>query len=303
MNPKLSSGALIALSSAVLFVIVSLSILAKAGVTGEAAKSVAIVGKTAITEKEIFYKVQIEKAYGNEGVTAAAALISLINDALEHEVAGIHDVSISRGEIESFKKYVDESTKAPEILQEVKSIFADDLASYEQIYLSPKIMNRKLRSFYSTNRVIHKKEIGLIEKAYGLVISGKGFQDAAEQCGLKSIVFDISEKEEDMQAESVKFLPHNSIHGKDPLLPILETLNTGEVYKNIIEDDFAYRIIRLITRRDKNFSVEAITVNKRPFDEWIREESAGIKIEIRDSDLKDKIKSKYPDIWWVKGIL
>lgn len=263
---------------------------------GAAEATSAFVGKTAIAEKDIIYKVQIEKAYGNEGATREVALISLINDSIEHEIAARCNVNITREELDSFKRYVNENTKAPEMLQKVKGIFGDDLASYEQIYLSPKIMNRKLRHFYSIDPTIHKKERALIEMAYGLVISGKGFQQAAEECGLKSSIFDVTDKWENIQPESLRKFSRNSIPGKDPLIPILATLNTGEVYKKIIEDDFVYRIIRLIKRTDQTFSVEAIAADKRPFDEWLRDESAKIGVEIVDSDLRDKIKTKYPNL-------
>jgi hypothetical protein len=40
--------------------------LAEAAITGKVARDVALVGKTVLTGKDIFCKVCIEKAYGNE---------------------------------------------------------------------------------------------------------------------------------------------------------------------------------------------------------------------------------------------
>ena len=135
----------------ILFVVIFLLLLTELGWTGttEAGKRVAFVGKTAITEKEVSYKVRIEKAYGNKGATAEASLISLVNDAIEYEVAAFYGVTITRQEIDSFKRYVDEHTKALEILEKVKLVFGDDSSSYDRIYLAPKIMNWKLRDFHS----------------------------------------------------------------------------------------------------------------------------------------------------------
>ncbi len=48
-------------------------------------------------------------------------LISLVNDAIEHETAAIHGATITREGIDSFKQHVNEQTKAPEILQVVIS--------------------------------------------------------------------------------------------------------------------------------------------------------------------------------------
>jgi hypothetical protein len=288
-----------------LFILVSLTLLTEANRAWatEAGERVAVVGKKAITEKEISCRVQIEKAYGNEGATEEAALISVINDAIEHEIATIYGVTITRDEIGSFKRYVDENTKAPEILEKVKLAFGDDQASYERIYLAPKIMNWKLRSFYSRNPEFHRRARLLIEKAYGLVSSGKRFQDAANECGLKSSTFDIGGQGEAVAKELKGYLAQNNNSAKDPLVPILERLSPDEIYRNIVEDDSAYRIIRLSGRSGNTFAVEEITARKQPFDEWQKDEAAKLKIEIVDLDLKNKIKSRYPDIWWIKQSL
>jgi hypothetical protein len=268
------------------------------GIEGQ--KIVAMVGTTSITVKQISYKIGIEQAYGNEEITPEAALISLINDGIELETAAMYKVVVSEDEINSFKRYVDENTKAPEILQKVKLVFSDDQPSYEQIYLAPKIINQKLRDFYSKNEEIHEKEKTLIEKAHSLVFSGKTFQEAAEACGLKSIMFDLKEKENSVPSGLQKYADEDDRPLKNPLVSILETLSAGEVYKNIIEDDYSYRVIRLLGKTDHKYSVEAITVNKKFFDEWFQEQAAKIKIEVTDTELKTSLKTKYPDIWWVK---
>ena len=107
----------------------------------EGQKIVAMVGRTAITTKHISYKIGIEQAYGKEGITPEAALISLINDTIEIEMALMQSVVVTEDEMSSFRKYVDENTKAPELLQKVKLVFGDDQPSYERIYLAPKIIN------------------------------------------------------------------------------------------------------------------------------------------------------------------
>jgi hypothetical protein len=288
MNWKSSiTGLMIRIFSALLVLITVF--FAQTAWPGEINKKVAFVGKTTITEKDISYKVQIEKTYGNEGATREVALISLVNDAIEYETAKIYGVSITQEELNFFKRYVNEQTKAPEILHKVKLLFGDDLSSYERIYLAPKIMNSKLHDFYSRSPEIHKKERSLIERAYSLVVAGRGFEEAAQECGMEFSTFKIEAK--------------GTFFQLDPLIPILETLFPGDIYRNIVEDDYKYRIIRLIERSSETYSVEGIAVNKQPIDEWFREEAAKIEIEIIDADLKENIKTKYPGIWWVKKLL
>jgi len=286
--------------SIALFILNSLTLSAQTSRAGKDERKVALVGKTAIKERDVSYKVQIEKAYGNERATREAALVSLINDAIEHEIAAIHGVTITREDLDSFKRHVNEQTKAPEILQKVKVIFGDDTDSYERIYLAPKIMNRKLHEFYSRSPEIHKKERDLIERAHGLVTAGKGFNEASQECGIKFSTFNLEEKEALLPPELRTYFPQSNTPMTDPLIPILDTLFPGEIYRNVIEDDYRYRIVKLIERNGETYSVEVIWVKKRPFDEWFRQEAANVRITIVDPDLRNTIKTKYPGLWWVQ---
>jgi hypothetical protein len=263
-------------------------------------RTVATVSKTAITLRDISHRIKTEEAYGNDGATAAVALVSLVNDAIEREVALRHGVAITQEEIISYRNYVDENTKAPEILRKVKSAFREDELSYEQIYLAPKILNRKLRYFYIRNLELHMSERTLIEKAYSLVASGKTFQETAEKSGLKYSSFDIGDKEITIPSELQPYIPQDEKGPQDPLVAILEALSIGDIYKNIVEDDYSYRIVRLKGRDGDKYSVEAIAVKKLPFDEWFKTHAAKILIKILDKELHREIASKYPNVWWVK---
>jgi hypothetical protein len=83
------------------------------------------------------------------------------------------------------------------------------------------------------------------------------------------------------------------------LVAILEPLALGALYDHIVENDQDFRVVRLISRDGKKYSVEAIIVPKRPFDDWFREEADKLKIEVLDKDLKKTIKKNYPELWWV----
>jgi len=43
----------------------------------------------------------------------AGALISILNDGIEHEIASLNGVVATRKEIEAFRKYSDEHRKSP----------------------------------------------------------------------------------------------------------------------------------------------------------------------------------------------
>jgi len=302
MNWTSSLAALHTRLCGALVIVAALTFPALGAGPGKAGDRVALVGKTAIIEQDISYKIQIEKAYRNEGATREAAFVSLVNDAIEHEIAAIHDVAITREEMDSFKRHVDDHTKAPEILQKVKALFADDLISYERLYLAPKIINRKLRYFCARSSEIHENQRSLIEKAYGLVVSGKSFQEAAEQCGLKYASFDTEGKGTELGADIQRIVGKENMVEHSPLISVLETLTAGEIYGKIVEDECSYRVIRLVRRNGGTYTAEAVTVNKRPFDEWLRQEASKIRIGILEQTLRDNVQVEYHHLWWAKTL-
>ena len=265
-----------------------------------APNTVAVVGQTAIAVRDISYRLKTEQAYENSGATEEVALISLINDAVEHEVASLNGVVVTLEEIEALRKYSDDNTKAPEILQKVKMAFGEDSASYQRLFLAPRIINRKLHQFYSRSPEIHQSERESIEKAYSLVSSGKPFLEAAKETGLQFKTFEAGNQDASFTPGELKtHAPEGATPPTDPLIPLLEKLSPGEISRSIVEDDYTYKIIRFKEKKDKNYQVEAITVYKRPFDEWFIKEAEKIKIKIIDPDLRRSLEEKYPNLWWL----
>jgi hypothetical protein len=259
-------------------------------------------GSLQIYRTDAAYKVGIEKAYGNERVTEVIALVSLINDALEHEAAGMHGVTIKRDEVAAFKRHVDKTSRAPQILAKVKAVFGRDTDSYERLYLGPKIINRKLRYWYSRNAEIHKYQRALIEKAYYLAQSGMSMEAAASECGLELSTIDYGKAKGDMPAILKQYSSASEQLAADPMMKILATMSQGQIYYNIAEDDHGYKVIKLIEKNGQQYKVEAIVVRKHPFGKWFRVQAEKIKVEILDAEMKKTIEENYPNLWWVKEV-
>jgi hypothetical protein len=261
---------------------------------------VAKVGNTAITGSDVKYRVETERAYGNGSMTYAAALVSLVNDSLELEAAKMRNVEPTAEELNAYGRYVDENTKAPEILNRVKEVFGADCESYERLYLEPKVVNMKLNRFYTIDVGVHAKERALIEKAYSLVAGGKTLPDAARKCGLKAEKFYFEDKYVTLGPELQRYLSKGGKKTSETLVALLEKMKPGEVFPNILEDDYAYRVVRLVKAEADKYLVEAITVEKRGYDELLTQDVSGIKVEISDPALLGSVRSAYPDLWWLK---
>jgi hypothetical protein len=199
-------------------------------------------------------------------------------------------------------KHVDETTKAPKILAKVKKIFENNQSAYERCYIAPKIINRKLRGWYSRNADIHKKERIMIEKAYYLMQSSKTLKEVAEVCSLDYSTIDYNNDDNRLHPLLKNYAVKKDEPLDDPMISIIEKMSEGEIYKNIVEDDNSYKIVKLLQKNEPNYAVEVISVRKRPFTEWFHEQTAKISVEIFDTELKKEIIAKYPVIWWVEKL-
>jgi flavin-dependent dehydrogenase len=82
----------------------------------------------------------------------------------------------------------------------------------------------------------------------------------------------------------------------------LPTFVSCGILRSVVEDDNSYKIIRLKQKDEKKYQVEAITVHKRPFDEWFRKEAKKIGIEILNAELRRSIREKYPNLCWLSSM-
>jgi len=260
------------------------------------------VGSSGITSLDLSYKMAIERAYGNNSITGASALVALINDTIEKEVAKICRITIKPDEIAALSRHSDENSKAPEILAGVKSVFGKDRSSYERIFLAPKILNRKLHSAFSADPNIHKNERGLIEKAHQMVLSGTSMEEAAKLCGVSFSTIDYSTNDKEIPPALRVYFPNASNPSDDPVIGILETLSEGEIYRYIVEDEYRFMIMKLLKKEGEYYTLDLISVKKRPFMKWFLEKAERLRIKILDVSLEKSVIADHQNVWWVKKL-
>jgi len=259
----------------------------------------ATVGQEAISQTDITYRIGIARAYGNQGMTDATALVSLVNDALEREVGRKAGIIATAKELAGFSKHVEQSSKAPRILARVKKVFGDDVAAFKRIYLLPKIINRKLRQWFSRDAGMQAKERAAIEQAYALVQSGKSLEDAA-RATLLTYAEQTYETDTKAAPDALKpYFPKGMAAMSEGFRKVLDQLNAGETAHTIIEDDAVYRVVRLLEKTDGSYRTGEIISRKRLFDGWYRQQAERIPIAIRDERLKASLCDRYRQLYWL----
>jgi hypothetical protein len=262
---------------------------------------IATLGSIKITKQTIQYRLGTESAYDNTNLNESAALIMIINDALEMEVALRYNQQALAEEIEQFKQYADQTSKAPEILNKVKKAYGQDIKSYNQWFISPKIVNRKIRDFFSASKSINQAALNQINSVMNILKSGKKMKDATKSLHLKVVLDSIPVKPLDM-TPALKNYPDAQLPFENPMLKYVKKLKSGEMYPEVIEENYSFLIIKLLNYNEDHYFIERISVPKPDFDTWFKKEAAIIGITITDAPIKSEIQHKYSNLWWVGNL-
>lgn len=257
------------------------------------------IGAIKISEQTIKYRIATELAYGNSGLNMTTGLIMLINDALEMELAKKYNQQAIPDEIEQFKQYADQTSKAPEILKKVKDAFGSDVQAYDQWYISPKIVNRKIRDYFSADKSINQAALNQIKPALKMLRSGKKMKETAKYLNITFAIDSISVKPLDM-TPALQDYPDAKLPFENPMLKYVQKMKVGDLYPDVIEENYSFLIIKLFNFNHDRYLIERISVSKPDFDTWFKKEAAGIPLQIKNNVIKQELKTKYNNLWWVR---
>lgn len=253
-------------------------------------QTVATVGSRTITAQDISLRVATEAVYGHSGLTSSAALVSLINDAIEREVAASLGVDATVAEITQLGQHANTTSKAPQILSQVKAVYEGDTDAYNRLYLAPKVVNRKLREYYGVNVAPGAQARSTAETVLQAVADGNTLEQAAGQSGLSVTSYSVAKD------SGQSGLPPS------PLAQILDGLNVGDVYSEPYEDSVSFQVIKLVSESAGEFSVESIVVNKPDQRSWLQGRASTLTITISDASLRQAVQLGYSSLWWVSQL-
>jgi len=257
------------------------------------AKIAAQVGEASISEADIAYRISVGQAYGTS-IESPAALMALIKDTLEREVAAQVGVMVTEKELDDFSAGVDKHSKAPTVLQAVKQGFGGDDDAYRRIYLAPKVVNRKLRTWFSRDVAMQKKPRQAIQRAYTLAVAGNDFGQVGKALGLTFAKQDYTTKQNDAPDALKAYFPEGMAMLSPGFRKILEGLKPGAMAQTIAEDDASYRVVRLLEKREGTYKTAEIIAAKESFDPWFKTQTNKIPVRIKDKQLGAAIAAKYP---------
>jgi hypothetical protein len=223
------------------------------------------VGDMVITKVDVEYKIRIEEAYGNTKANAVSVLPGLILNAQEYTAAKKYNVLPSADDMREFEKHVDTTTKAPELLTTIKTIFQNDTTSYERLFLLPEMVNIQLHTYFGSQAVADPNASSTITKARDALLGGQSDTDVAAKFGLV------------IQKRTVTFSK-----GPTPNTPKLTTApspqaksgatnkvgDVGPVYQSATEFGFA----KVSDISGQTYTYEIFALPKPSYDTWFAQE-------------------------------
>ena len=268
---------------------------------------VAKVGDRPITREDIIHMIQIEKFYKTPALSESGALYIVMQDAIAHEVAHSVGIDVTPSETPQSFPFVTlytpnraEDKKAQGTQPPLEQPFHVDHQSYAELYVIPKIIDRKLRNYFNTSSYIHNQEREQINQALQLAISGMGFAEVAHKTGLMTARHQMDMMDSPNQIPGLPADKH--LPKKETVFDILDKLSPGEIYPDVLQDEVGYRVLRLISRNGQKYSFETIEAPKQQYESWLRERASKLIMTISDDELKREMKKDFSNVDWVERI-
>ncbi len=238
---------------------------------------VAKVGIIQLSKKDIQRKIAVEKVYGAM-TTEETALTMLVREATEQEVARNNNILPQESDIQAFNNHVNKNSKAKELLGEIKNIFETDVASYNRLYLLPKITNTKLHAFFASSTVFSKVDDRIIKEAYKELQSGMSFKDVAQKFDLQYEKTTFPPKIYDVPQGMIT--PENIPDGLFVVPDFIKNTKVGSISSEVIEQQDAYLLIKVLSKKGNTYELEMIQSPKPNYDDWYKNEVKKVAINL-----------------------
>jgi hypothetical protein len=273
-------------------------------------KAACEIGSFKLTTKDIEQRAKVSEVYYPGSGKPYVGLAQLIKGYLALEIMKSLGIKVDDSVLDQEGKRIDDNTKAPEVLKQVKRVFGSDQASYRRVFLAVVFAERVLyNEIFMKSREIHKEAS---DKAESLVRdAGKSpekFREISSKLGLDVKKVRLSLKD-GIVPEGMKDRPEGAPKppgegaGQDQaqrLIEYVKNLKPGQVTTSVIEWMEGYQVMKFIGRgQGEDYLVETVSVQKRDYDGWFWDKAREIRVKIYDEKLKTELLK---EVSWTKNL-
>ena len=101
-------------------------------------------------------------------------------------------------------------------------------------------------------------------------------------------------------ADDPVILPEGRVDGvAGPVADLVRDLPDGTLYESIVEDEQNLMLLRRLGAGGDGIEVEAVTIAKRPYDSWYRQQAGRVPVRLSESSLAAAVCEGYGHVWWL----
>jgi hypothetical protein len=200
----------------------------------------------------------------------------------ERALQNAFGISIDASQLAEEYVRIERSTRAPEQWETIKEALGNDRRRIEEIVCRPIVVDRVLRQKFDLDRTVHAGSHERARAARAEFLAGRTPEGASSQLlepseqggGLDEM---LSKAKAEASGPRVLAPPgKRATDGPLAISPALAAVLEKELrapgdVTTVLEDRKAFQVMRLLERKGKTVRVEAVTVPKRRFEEWLDE--------------------------------
>lgn len=264
------------------------------------AEAVIRVGDKIISKEEVSLKLSADNCYLDEkSEDRLPSVLSLINANLEDQVLEkYYNFSISITDLKAKSLWVDQNTKAPDILACIKKSYGNKTNLYLNNFIAAAPVNQKLHELFQMDADIH----GSARKHIEGVLGRSTAQSFSNVAGYREVVIssEANSNPQELLTNPQSILSTQSLVEDEALEAKLRAMKPGEIWNAVIETKYSYMLVKMNTKTNGKYVFGVISSPKKSFDEWFRAYAIeNVAVIFKDKKLESRVKEAYPNLWWL----
>ncbi len=217
------------------------------------------IDEKTITQHDVSYRLAIDKVYGNDQSGTTEAILQLIMQELREAIMQQEEIYITDSMIEQEALRINNETKAPVRLAEVKAVFADH-RDYLKHYVRPILVEKLLQEMFFFDTLYHEESYRIINEAFAQSVNAH---------------IDSTLRILEPNKDQLRYYEHAA-------------------KKSIGEDKYSYFFVRQEGGKKRVYFVP-----KEDYTTWFQAEALKVPVRVHDKELKEKLlnRTRNSDFW------
>ena len=257
---------------------------------------VAQAGETTISADDVAYRQEVMVLRSGQEFPSHLALLQLIEEALMVEVGRSHGVVVGEELLADEAARVLATSRDPEMLARIRSLFGDDETAYHRLILQPTLVNQLLHARFSLDHDIQAESLARAKAVLAAAVADPhSLPTLAKQYNGEYSILEIvggrlyhgdQPGGEELPGELGQYDIEWPDYDREFVEQVLSGLKIGELHPKVVEDRDQFMVVRLLSQQGDNARLESVVIPKLVFDPWFQAQSQLVPLTVSDQSLK-----------------